>query len=168
DTDYNGTPDQWHDYKPDGTRPLIRLDTSGNGRADEWRHFQDDRLSMVKRDQNADGTVDEIVHYDPKGNMTQVLRDFDAPDQPRTRLLYEAGQLVRGEFDTNRDAKTDQWHIYDAKGNLLRAMYDQNRDGRQDQWEYFKPGQAKPYRVERDTSGNGKADAIWEQPGPKR
>jgi hypothetical protein len=46
-------------------------------------------------------------------------------------------------------------------------MYDQNGDGRQDQWEYFKPDQAHPYRVERDTSGNGKADAVWEQPNAK-
>jgi hypothetical protein len=50
-------------------RPLIKLDTSGNGRADEWRYFQGNQLSMVKRDQDEDGTVDEIVHYAPNGHI---------------------------------------------------------------------------------------------------
>jgi hypothetical protein len=45
---------------------------------------------------------------------------------------------------------------------VIRAEYDQQAKGRPDQWEYFTPGSKEPYKVERDTNGDGKADAVWE------
>ena len=38
--------------------------------------------------------------------------------------------------------------------------------GRPDQWEYFTSGSKGPYKVERDTSGDGKADTAWEKGAP--
>jgi hypothetical protein len=31
------------------------------------------------------------------------------------------------------------------------------------QWEYFTPGGKEPFKVERDTNGDGKADAVWDK-----
>jgi len=78
-------------------------------------------------------------------------------------MIYHAGILVRSEFDTTGKGKIDQWLFYDARGNVVRAEYDRNGDGKPDQWEHFAAGQRQPYKVERDTTGDGKADAIWEQ-----
>jgi hypothetical protein len=75
-------------------------------------------------------------------------------------MVYIDGILVRGEFDTTGNGKVDQWLFYDAKGNRIRAEYDRDGDGRPDQWEYFAAGGNEPFKVERDTNGDGKADAV--------
>jgi hypothetical protein len=51
------------------------------------------------------------------------------------------------------------WPVHAAEE--LRS-FDRNRDGRIDQWEYFAAGSQEPYKVERDTNGDGKADAVRE------
>ena len=40
--------------------------------------------------------------------------------------------------------------------------FDRNGNGKIDQWEYFATGSKEPYKVERDTNGGGKADAVQE------
>jgi hypothetical protein len=52
------------------------------------------------------------------------------------------------------------WPVHAAEE--LRS-FDRNRDGRIDQWEYFAAGSQEPYKVERDTNGDGKADAVREK-----
>jgi hypothetical protein len=37
------------------------------------------------------------------------------------------------------------------------------RRGGPDQWEFFTPGSKEPFKVERDTNEDGKADAVWEK-----
>ena len=85
----------------------------------------------------------------------------------RARLIYEAGTLVRGEFDTTGTGKVNQWLLYDANGHVIRAEHDRNADGRPDQWEHFTAGNKEPDTVERDTNGDGKADAVWEKGATK-
>jgi hypothetical protein len=92
-----------------------------------------------------------------------VLEHLDSAGTPRKLLIYRAGVLTRGEFDTDGNGQIDQWLFYDAEGTLIRAEYDQNGDSRADQWEYFAAGSQKPYKVERDTKGDGKADAVREK-----
>jgi hypothetical protein len=41
--------------------------------------------------------------------------------------------------------------------------FDRDRDGKIDQWEYFATGSQEPFKVERDTNGDGKADAVREK-----
>jgi hypothetical protein len=77
-------------------------------------------------------------------------------------LIYEAGKLVCGEFDTTGNGQVNQWLLYNADDQVIRAEYDQQAKGRPDQWEYFTPGSKEPYKVGRDTNGDGKADAVWE------
>jgi hypothetical protein len=119
----------------------------------------------VEQDQDGDGTIDRIVHYEASGRIAQVWENLDGAGQPRTRMLYEAGTLARGEFDTDGNGKVDQWLFYDAKGHLIRAEYDQNGDGRPEQWEHFAADSQEPFKVERDTNGDGKPDATWEKEG---
>jgi hypothetical protein len=38
--------------------------------------------------------------------------------------------------------------------------------GLPDQWEYFTPRSKEPYKVERDTNGDGKADTAGEKGAP--
>jgi hypothetical protein len=64
------------------------------------------------------------VHYDAQGRITQVLEHLDAKGIPRTRMIYKAGVLAHGEFDTTGTGKPDQWLFYDGQGNLIRAEYD--------------------------------------------
>jgi hypothetical protein len=45
----------------------------------------------------------------------------------------------------------------------VRAEYDQKGAGRPNQWEYFVAGSQEPYKVERDTNGDGKADTTREK-----
>jgi hypothetical protein len=78
-------------------------------------------------------------------------------------LIYEGGKLVRGELDTTGSGQVNQWLFYDAEGQVIRAEYDQHARGHPDQWEYFTPGSKEPYKVERDTNGDGKADTVWEK-----
>jgi len=92
--------------------------------------------------------------------MAQVLEDIDAQGTPRKQLMYSAGVLSRSGFDTDSNGQIDQWLCHDAVGTLVQAKYDQNGDGPPDQWEYFAAGSQEPDKVERDTDGDGKADAV--------
>jgi hypothetical protein len=100
------------------------------------------------------------MHYDAQGRMARMLQNFDPQGQPHTWMIYRDGVLSRGAFDTNNDGRPDQWHHYHSEGHLVRTEYDQNGDGRPDQWEHFRRGSQAPYKVERDTTGDGKADAV--------
>jgi hypothetical protein len=148
----------------------VEVDSAGAGRADQWHRYQDDTLTLVEQDRDGDGKVDHMVHYEAPGRVAQVWENLDATGKPRTRLIYESGALVRGEFDTTGNGQVNQWLFqvnqwlfYDAEGHVIRAEYDQHARGRPDQWEFFTPGSKEPFKVERDTNGDGKADAVWEK-----
>jgi hypothetical protein len=141
----------------------VEVDSAGAGRADQWHRYQDDTLTLVEQDRDGDGKVDRMVHYEAPGRVAQVWENLDATGKPRTRLIYESGALVRGEFDTTGNGQVNQWLFYDAEGHVIRAEYDQHARGRPDQWEFFTPGSKEPFKVERDTNGDGKADAVWEK-----
>jgi hypothetical protein len=83
-------------------------------------------------------------------------------------MIYESGTLVRGELDTTGNGQVNQWLFYDAEGQVVRAEYDRHAKGRPDQWEYFAPGNKEPFKVERDTDGDGKVDSVWEKGAPTK
>jgi hypothetical protein len=139
------------------------VDSTGTDRVDQWHRYRDGVLSLVEQDTEGDGKVDRIIHYDGQGQITQVWENLDPAGKPRTRSIYEAGKLVRGEFDSTGNGRVNQWLFYNADGQVIRAEYDQHAKGRPDQWEYFTPGSKEPYKVERDTDGDGKAGAVWEK-----
>jgi hypothetical protein len=117
----------------------------------------------MEQDTDGNGAVDRIIHYESPGQIAQVWENLDPAGNPRTRLIYEAGKLLRGEFDTTGNGQVNQWLFYDTDGQVIRAEHDQHAKGRPDQWEYFTPGSKEPYKVERDTNGDGKADTVWEK-----
>jgi hypothetical protein len=115
-----------------------RFDHNNDGKPDQWEHYRDGMLLRVEVDRNRDGRVDEWT-------------------------FYEDGKPVRAEFDSTGNGQVNQWLFYDTDGQVIRAEHDQHAKGRPDQWEYFTPGSKEPYKVERDTNGDSKADTVWEK-----
>ena len=125
--------------------------------------YWDGALNLVEHDTDGNGAVDRIIHYEGPGQIAQVWENLDPAGKPRTRMIYETGKLLRGEFDTTGNGQVNQWLFYDPDGQVIRAEYDQQAKGRPDQWEYFTPGSKEPYKVERDTNGDGKVETVWEK-----
>jgi hypothetical protein len=115
-----------------------RFDHNNDGKPDQWEHYRDGMLLRVEVDRNRDGRVDEWT-------------------------FYEDGKPVRAEFDSTGNGQVNQWLFYDTDGQVIRAEHDQHAKGCPDQWEYFTPGSKEPYKVERDTNGDSKADTVWEK-----
>jgi hypothetical protein len=110
----------------------------------------------VEHDTDGNGVVDRIIHYESPGQIAQVWENLDPAGNPRTRLIYEAGKLLRGEFDTTGNGQVNQWLFYDTDGQVIRAEYDQHAKGRPDQWEYFTPGSREPYKVDEIPMGTAR------------
>jgi antitoxin component YwqK of YwqJK toxin-antitoxin module len=116
---------------------MRRFDHNQDGKPNQWEYYRNGVLLRVEVDRHHDGRVDEWT-------------------------FYENGKTVWAEFDTTGNGQVNQWLFYNADDQVIRAEYDQQAEGRPDQWEYFTPGSKEPYKVERDTTGDGKADAVWE------
>ena len=144
---------------------LIEIDSTGNGNADQWHRYTDGKVGQVDIDEDADGKIDQIIHYDGEGRIARVLQNLDAEGKPHAWMEYKAGVLASSAFDTSNNGQADQWHHYAAEGHVERIEYDQTGDGRPDQWEHFKPGSDEPYKVESDTDGDGNVDSVWESSG---
>jgi hypothetical protein len=88
------------------------------------------------------------------------------PQDPKTKLFYENGKIVRSQKDKNGDGKPDFFCRY-RNGFKSRAYADLNFDGKIDAWYYYNEKGAL-VREDRDTDKDGKPDAFYEYPEGSR
>jgi hypothetical protein len=139
-----------------------RFDTNGDGQIDQWEYYEADVLTRLEKDRDYDERVDHWVTYQD-GKAVRAEFDTNGSGKADQHEFYDAdGALQLVTSDEDGDGNPDQWQTYE-QGTVARIEYDQNGDGRPDQWEHFKPGSDEPYKVESDTTGDGKVDTMWEE-----
>lgn len=132
-------------------------DRDGDGRPDVWRYQRDGKLVREVFDDDADGTPDRTVHYEPGGkHVARVEQDDDGDGQADTWILYENGKMSQRRTDTNHDGQADTWTFYDESGQITRQAQDLDGDGARDRAEVFENG--KLARRTEDLDGDGRPD----------
>jgi hypothetical protein len=132
-------------------------DRNGDGRPDEWTYSENGRPVQDALDDDFDGRVDRIRHYDAKGRLVSSDEDLNGDGIMETTSLYENGKLVRRRTDSNGDGQADTWSFYDGD-ELLRTEVDRNGDGFRDDITIYSHG--KIAREEEDRNGDGRPDVV--------
>lgn len=60
DTNYDGIPDLWKIYRPDGQLKTRKLDRSLSGEADYWEHYSNNQIVRIEKDEDNDGDPDRV------------------------------------------------------------------------------------------------------------
>lgn len=63
DRNYDGTPDRFEYYNPDGTISRIETDIDFNGKTDEWVYYKNGVVEKAEKDTNGDGKADTWMRY---------------------------------------------------------------------------------------------------------
>src|SRR5436190_14785296 len=92
------------------------------------------RLTLLKYDSNANGTVD-------------------------TWSYMEGARVVRIEIDKDEDGKIDRWEYYTPEQKLEKIGLSREKDGREDEWMYSRPD-GSVERIEISTRRDGKVTRI--------
>lgn len=152
---------------PTATRPLLpqqpglgtpeASDRNGDGRPDEWIYSANGRPVSDALDDDFDGRVDRIRHYDTKGRLVSSDEDLNGDGVMETTSLYEDGQLARRRTDSNGDGQADTWSFYRGD-ELLRTEIDRNGDGFRDEITVYAHGKIE--REEEDRNGDGRPDVV--------
>ncbi|HKC52852.1 MAG TPA: hypothetical protein VKF60_18830 [Myxococcota bacterium] len=132
-------------------------DRNGDGRADEWIYSANGRPVTDALDDDFDGRVDRIRHYDAKGRLVSSDEDLNGDGVMETTSLYEDGKLARRRTDSNGDGQADTWSFYNGD-ELLRTEIDRNGDGFRDEITIYEHG--KIAREEEDRNGDGRPDVV--------
>jgi hypothetical protein len=140
-----------------GLGPPETRDRNGDGRPDEWVYTSNGRPVTDALDDDFDGRVDRIRHYDAKGRLVSADEDLNGDGVMETTSIYENGKLVRRRTDSNGDGQADTWSFYDGD-ELLRTEIDKNGDGFRDEVTIYSHG--KIQREEEDRNGDGRPDVV--------
>jgi antitoxin component YwqK of YwqJK toxin-antitoxin module len=112
-------------------------------------------LRKKERDENSDGLVDCVEHY----NQAGMLEKIEEKSQGKTLLtwFYDSREIpIRGEEDKTCDGKIETWYLYE-NGVLKQVREDTNGDGKPDLWEEYDDTQAIVKR-EKDLDFDGVPD----------
>jgi len=152
---------------PTGGRPLLpqepglgapeTSDRNGDGRPDAWIYSANGRPVTEALDDDFDGRVDRIRHYDSKGRLVSSDEDLNGDGVMETTSIYEDGKLARRRTDSNGDGQADTWSFYNGD-ELLRTEIDKNGDGFRDEITIYEHG--KIAREEEDRNGDGRPDVV--------
>jgi len=132
-------------------------DRNGDGRPDEWVYTANGRPVTDALDDDFDGRVDRIRHYDAKGRLVSSDEDLNGDGVMETTSVYEGGQLARRRTDSNGDGQADTWSFYRGD-ELLRTEIDKNGDGFRDEVTIYAHGKIE--REEEDRNGDGRPDLV--------
>ena len=132
-------------------------DRNGDGRPDQWIYSANGRPVTEALDDDFDGRVDRIRHFDDKGRLISEDDDLNGDGVMETTSIYENGQLVRRRTDSNGDGQADTWSFY-KNNELVRTEVDTNGDGFRDQITIYENG--KIARQEEDKNGDGRPDVV--------
>ncbi|MFI5315823.1 MAG: hypothetical protein ACHQ6T_08985 [Myxococcota bacterium] len=133
-------------------------DRNGDGKPDEWIYSANGRPVTDALDDDFDGRVDRINHYDAKGRLVSSDEDLNGDGVMETTSLYdENGKLARRRTDSDGDGQADTWSFY-KDGELVRTEIDKNGDGFRDEITIYEHG--KIVRQEEDRNGDGRPDVV--------
>jgi hypothetical protein len=109
------------------------------------------------QDDDFDGRVDRIRHFDAKGRLVSSDDDLNGDGIMETTSVYEDGILARRRTDSDGDGQADTGGFY--KGDeLLRTEIDKNGDGFRDEITIYDHGAIA--REEVDRNGDGRPDVV--------
>lgn len=121
------------------------------------RVIEQQSLTELRLDADADGVEDARVHVDDGNQITRVDRDHDGDGQTDLWEYYDESQhLVKAGFSLAGDGVLDAWAFRDEDGQLLTIEVSTRRDGTVDRWEHYEDDQLA--RVEEDTDHDGHVD----------
>jgi hypothetical protein len=132
-------------------------DRNGDGKPDEWLYSANGRPVTDALDDDFDGRVDRIQHFDSKGRLVSSDEDLNGDGVMETTSIYEDGQLVRRRTDSNGDGQADTWSFY-KNNELIRTEIDKNGDGFRDVVTIYSHGKVE--REEEDRNGDGRPDVV--------
>ncbi|MGF1510113.1 MAG: hypothetical protein ACFB9M_11500 [Myxococcota bacterium] len=114
---------------------LVRqeLDLTWDGRPDIWRYFAPDgKVTKEEWDLDYDGNVDETRYFE-SGVIVRSERDHDNDGRIDVVRYYSDGKLERKETDSNGDGNADRWEYFEGQV-LDRIGVDKDHDGTVDTW----------------------------------
>lgn len=133
----------------------VASDADANGRPEIIKVMEDGREICRAVDINLDGTIDVFAYWDERGLRRRVEAGFDRDPVPDEVSIFEGGQLVRKERETNNDRRIDTW-VYFEGGRPVREERDSTGDGYVDQW--WSLANPKCPVVTTDGDGDGRPD----------
>ncbi len=155
DKNQDGSADMEVFFDKSQEKTRLISDSDFDGKKDVWQFYQDNKLSRVEKDENKDGQVDCVEHY----NQAGMLEKIEEKSQGKTLLtwFYDSREIpIRGEEDKTCDGKIEIWYLYE-NGVLKQVREDTNGDGKPDLWEEYDDTQAIVKR-EKDLDFDGVPD----------
>jgi len=115
----------------------VTRDTNGDGKIDEWTHFNIwGQIVLFERDKNHDGKP-EIYEYYKNGKIDLLRADYDNDGYFEATGFYKDGKLSVFVRDKNKDGKYDRVSYYDASSETpWLVLVDDNYDGVWDRRKY--------------------------------
>lgn len=153
-------------YDEDGNVILVEADTDGDGRADTAAAPTADGGSVVATDDDRDGTVDRVVHYDASGDRTRVDPYEDGRLVAQTLDTDGDGRADTLLEDTDRDGSPDTLSVdSNADGRIDAVAVDTDADGRYDTFAVDTDHDGSVDVLGRDLDGDGRIDVFIDEDG---
>ncbi len=116
------------------------------------------KTSLVQRDTDEDGKIDQVAHFDKKGRLIRLEIDGNA-DGIMDRFQYYEGDVIKEvERDRNYDRQIDTWDFFE-QGKRIRHERAATDTGRLEQIIVF-DAQERPLEIKRDTTLDGRFDIL--------
>ncbi|MBW2090711.1 MAG: hypothetical protein JRI34_01120 [Deltaproteobacteria bacterium] len=112
DRNFDGKVDRLEIYNEKGVIVRLEVDTTGDGKMNEWVFFTNGIRNKAEKDINRDGKPDTFITYDAKGVIIKLEGDTTGNGKINEWVYYKDGKPTRAERDTNADGKPDTWITY--------------------------------------------------------
>jgi hypothetical protein len=112
DRNYDGKIDRIETYDDKGAIQKVEMDTTGDGKMNEWMFYEGGIPNKVERDLNKDGKADTFLTYNKKGQLVKIETDTTGDGKINDWVFYENGKPIKAEKDTNKDGKPDTFITY--------------------------------------------------------
>jgi len=168
DKDYDGIIDTWTEYES-GIASEIRRDNDGDGQPDEWETYgSDGRMTAREVDRDYDGQRDAFYQFQ-SGSLATERHDGNSDGTVDRSVFYEERRLARTEEDLDRNGAIDTWTMFGVANAgdttqevITRIEKDTSGDGRADTFETYELHEGRPTitRREEDKNGDGEIDIV--------
>jgi len=129
------------------------VDHNRDGLLDEkWTFSASGRFLKTELDRNFDLKIDQVLHFDERGEPLAGESDDDFDGRFETRMRYQQGNLVYTEVDTEGDGYPDM-RTYYTHGVATRIEYTDPRNGHPLRIEHLKLGVVQSAEVDADKDG---------------
>lgn len=138
DGNFDGKIDFVEEYE-NGVIVTSKKDTDFDGIFNLFSEYTSGVLQSQKIDENNDGTINILVkvsdinkdnkvdhweYKDKNGNLVRIGRDSNLDENEDKWEFYEAGKLVKREFDRDFDSHLDERELLNENGEIVRIEYD--------------------------------------------